>query len=161
MTEKEQFLGALQREIPTTLRVLKAYPTAKADLKPHAKCKSAKELAWVFVTEQKASEQALDGGIDFGKMPKGPDTLGEVIKTYELSSKAFMERVKKTPEAELNKTVKFFVAPKQMGDVRKMDVLWSMLMDSVHHRGQLSVYLRMADGKVPSIYGPSADEPWM
>ena len=62
---------------------------------------------------------------------------------------------------ELNKTVKFFVAPKQMGDLRKMDVLWYMLMDSVHHRGQFSVYLRMADGKVPSIYGPSADEPWM
>ena len=161
MTEKEQFLGALEREIPTTLRVLKAYPAAKADLKPHAKCKSAKELAWMFVTEQKASEQALDGGIEFGNMPKGPDTLGEVIRTYEQSSKAFMERVRKTPEAELNKTVKFFVAPKQMGDVRKMDVLWNMLMDGVHHRGQLSVYLRMADGKVPSIYGPSADEPWM
>ena len=161
MTEKEQFLGALQKELPTTLKVLKAYPAAKADLKPHAKCKSAKELAWIFVTEQKASEQALDGGIEFGKMPKPPGTLAEVITTYEQSCKAFVERVKKTPEAELNKTVKFFVAPKQMGDLRKMDVLWYMLMDSVHHRGQFSVYLRMADGKVPSIYGPSADEPWM
>jgi uncharacterized damage-inducible protein DinB len=35
-----------------------------------------------------------------------------------------------------------------------------MLMDSIHHRGQMSVYLRCAGGKVPSIYGPSADEPW-
>ena len=161
MTEKEQFLNTLQREIPTTMRVLKAYPGAKADLKPHGKCKSAKELAWAFVTEQKASEQALDGGIEFGKMPKAPETLAEVITTYEKSSKAFMERIKKTPDAELNKTVKFFVAPKQMGDLRKMDVLWFMLMDQVHHRGQFSVYLRMADGKVASIYGPSADEPWM
>ena len=41
------------------------------------------------------------------------------------------------------------------------DVLWGILMDSIHHRGQFSVYLRMAGGKVPSIYGPSADEPWM
>ena len=161
MTEKEQFLGALQKELPTTMKVLKAYPASKADLKPHAKCKSAKELAWMFVTEQKASEQALDGGIEFGKMPKPPGTLAEVITTYEQSCKAFVERVKKTPEAELNKTVKFFVAPKQKVDLRKMDVLWYMLMDSVHHRGHFSVYLRMADGKVPSIYGPSADEPWM
>src|SRR5439155_107539 len=38
MTEKEQFLGALQKELPTTLKVLKAYPAAKADLKPHVKC---------------------------------------------------------------------------------------------------------------------------
>ena len=160
MTEKEQFLGALERELPTTMRVLKAYPAAKGDLKPHSKCKSAKDLAWIFVTEQKASEQALDGGIEFGKMAKPPETLSDVISAYERSSKAFVERIRKTPDAELNKTVKFFVAPKQMGELRKMDVLWFMLMDSVHHRGQFSVYLRMADGKVPSIYGPSADEPW-
>ncbi len=59
MTEKEQFLTQLEKELPTTMRVLKAYPAAKADLKPHAKCKSARELAWMFVTEQKASEQRL------------------------------------------------------------------------------------------------------
>ncbi len=115
----------------------------------------------MFVTEQKASEQALDGGIEFGKMPKAPATLPEVIAAYEQSSKGFVERIKRTPDAELDKTVKFFVAPKQMGDVRKMDLLWFMLMDQVHHRGQFTIYLRMADGKVPSIYGPSADEPWM
>src|SRR2546427_3013835 len=106
-------------------------------------------------------EQALDGGIEFGKMPKAPATLTEVVAVYEQSSKAFVDRIRKTPDTELNKTVKFFVAPKQMGDVRKMDLLWFMLMDQVHHRGQFSIYLRMADGKVPSIYGPSADEPWM
>ncbi|MGH7546895.1 MAG: DinB family protein [Gemmatimonadales bacterium] len=161
MTEKEQFLGVLEREFPTTIKVLKAFPAAKADIKPHAKSRTAKDLAWTFVTEQKASEQALDGAIEFGKMAPPPGTLTEVIVAYEKAYKALVERVKKTPEAELNKTVKFFTAPKQMGDVRKMDILWFMLMDSVHHRGQLSVYLRMADAKVPSIYGPSADEPWM
>jgi uncharacterized damage-inducible protein DinB len=57
--------------------------------------------------------------------------------------------------------VKFMVAPKTMGDLRCADVLWMLMMDSIHHRGQFSIYLRMADGKVPSIYGPSADEPWM
>src|SRR6266480_4505242 len=134
MSEKQQFLTQLEKELSTTMRVLKAYPAAKADLKPHAKCKAAKDLAWMFVTEQKACEQ---------------------------TAKGFVERIKRTPDAEFNKTVKFFVAPKQMGDVRKMEVLWLMLMDQVHHRGQFSVYLRMADGKVPSIYGTSADEPWM
>jgi uncharacterized damage-inducible protein DinB len=47
-----------------------------------------------------------------------------------------------------------------MADVRKLDFLWLMLTDQIHHRGQLSVYARMAGGKVPSIYGPSFDEPW-
>ena len=51
--------------------------------------------------------------------------------------------------------------PKQMGDVPRSQIGWLTVMDMVHHRGQFSVYLRVAGGKVPSIYGPSADEPWM
>ena len=47
-----------------------------------------------------------------------------------------------------------------MGDFPVAEFLWFMLMDSVHQHGQLSVYVRCAGGKVPSIYGPSADEPW-
>ncbi len=151
MTEKEQFLTQLEKELPTTMRVLKAYPAAKADLKPHAKCKSARELAWMFVTEQKASEQALDGGIEFGKMPKAPATLTEVVAVYEQSSKAFVDRIRKTPDTELNKTVKFFVAPKQMGDVRKMDLLWFMLMDQVQTQS-----LRGGSGGLP-VHLPKSD----
>ena len=161
MTEKEQFLSVLEREFPTTMKVLKAFPSTKGDIKPHAKSKSARELAWNFVTEEKASAQALDGAIDFNKMPPAPASLQDIISTFEREHRAFVERIKKTPEAELNKSVKFFTGPKRMEDMRKMDVLWFMLMDSVHHRGQMSVYLRIADAKVPSIYGPTADEPWM
>lgn len=57
--------------------------------------------------------------------------------------------------------MKLSVAPKKMADLRKMDVLWMTVMDMVHHRGQFSVYLRLVSAKVPSIYGPTADEPWM
>ena len=103
---------------------------------------------------------ALDGAIERGKLPKPPATLPEVISTFEAEHKAFVAHLQRTPDGDLNKTVKFMTGPKQMGDMRTMDVLWLMLMDSVHHRGQMTVYLRMADGKVPSIYGPSADEPW-
>jgi uncharacterized damage-inducible protein DinB len=48
-----------------------------------------------------------------------------------------------------------------MGEMTRMEWLWFLLHDEIHHRGQFSVYLRMADAKVPSIYGPTADEPWM
>src|SRR5437773_12248805 len=128
MSEKQQFLTQLEKELSTTMRVLRAYPAAKSDLKPHAKCKAAKDLAWMFVTEQKASEQALDGGIEFGKMAKPPDTMSEVISAYERSSKCFVERIRNTPDAELDQTVKYFVAPKPMGGLRKMGVRWDMLM---------------------------------
>ena len=87
--------------------------------------------------------------------------MAEVISTYEKSHTELIEKVKKSSDADFNKTVKFMVAPKTMGDVRSGDIHWMMMMDTIHHRGQFSVYLRMADAKVPSIYGPSADEPWM
>lgn len=63
-------------------------------------------------------------------------------------------------DADLDKTIQVFAGPGKMADVRKIDFFWFILMDSIHHRGQFSVYLRMAGGKVPAIYGPSADEKW-
>jgi uncharacterized damage-inducible protein DinB len=61
----------------------------------------------------------------------------------------------------MNGMVKFFTGPKTIGEIPLIDFLRLMLHDEIHHRGQFSVYKRMADGRVPSIYGPSADEPWM
>ncbi|OLC11236.1 MAG: hypothetical protein AUH41_01155 [Gemmatimonadetes bacterium 13_1_40CM_66_11] len=68
--------------------------------------------------------------------------------------------MRKVEESQFNTPVKFKTGPKQVSDLRRLDVLWFMLNDQIHHRGQLSVYLRMTGAKVPSIYGPSKDEPW-
>ncbi|NIP58360.1 MAG: hypothetical protein GWM92_04890 [Gemmatimonadetes bacterium] len=57
--------------------------------------------------------------------------------------------------------MRFFTGPGTTGEIPRIDWLWFLLNDQIHHRGQFSIYLRMADGQVPSIYGPSADEPWM
>lgn len=162
MTEKEMFLASYEREFATTLKVLKAYPAAKGDFKPHERSMSATQLAWAFVIEQQVGiAGALAGAIDFSKMVPPPATLQEVIATYEKGHRETVAKVKAASDATLNTTMKFPVGPKQMGDLRVMDVVWGMLYDEIHHRGQFSVYLRMAGGKVPSIYGPSADEPWM
>ena len=162
MTEKEMFLGMFEREYGITLKVLKAYPAAKADFKPHERSKSGKDLAWVFVIEQQVVVAgALAGAIDFSKMTPAPATMQDVIAAYEKTHPQMVAKLKQTSEAALNQTVKFPVGPKQMADLRVLDVLWGMLHDEIHHRGQLSVYVRLAGGKVPSIYGPSADEPWM
>lgn len=161
MTEKEQFVHVWEREFPTTLKVLRAFPAAKAELRPHERSKTAKELAWAFVVEEKIIDQCLRGAIDFHSVPAPPATMADVVAAYEKSHGEMVAKVRQASDGDVNKTVKFFTGPKQMGDVRIMDILWLMLMDSVHHRGQFSVYLRMAGGKVPSIYGPTADEPWM
>jgi len=162
MSEKDMFINTWEREFQTTLKILKALPVDKADLKPAEKSKSAKDLAWTFVAEEAVMiDGVCKGQIDFMNTPKPPATFQEVISAYENSHKANVDRVKALTEAELNSAIPFMVAPKQMGQVRRADILWMAVMDNVHHRGQFSVYLRIAGAKVPSIYGPSADEPWM
>lgn len=162
---KQQFLDVFDREHATTVRVLKAYPNDKLDLKPHAKCKTARELAWLFVREQAMIEKALTTGFDWSVPPSAapgpPPTMAAIIDALEQSHSKVVQIVRDLPDEQLAETVKFFVAPKTLGDVPKLQFIWMTVHDQIHHRGQFSIYLRMADGKVPSIYGPTADEPWM
>jgi uncharacterized damage-inducible protein DinB len=160
-SEKEMFIQSFQREAQTTLKLLKAFPAAKADLKPSEKSRSARELAWVFVSEQGIADMALKGKVDFGRPgPSAPTNFNDIITAFEKAARETVTKVTSTSEDDLNKSIQVPVGPGKMGDARRVDVLWTTLQDQIHHRGQFSVYLRMADGKVPSIYGPSADEPW-
>ena len=161
MTEKEMFLKTLEREYETTLRLLRAYPEGKIDLKPAEKSRPARDVIWTLVTSSGVIADLIEGKLNFEKMKiKPPATMREILSTYEKNHRDTVAKVRGTPEEDFNKMVSFMVAPKKMGDVRRGDALWFVLSDGIHHRGQLSVYMRIAGAKVPSIYGPTADEPW-
>jgi len=161
MTQKEQFLQAWQNEAPTTLKVLKAYPAEKANLQPHERSQTAIVLAWNLVLGPIAIQQVLDGKFKLPPdFPPAPGTWQELIAAYQLQQEKLGEKLKGIQESDLPQTVKFPAGPGDMRDMPIFQVLWFIFCDNIHHRGQLSVYLRMAGGKVPSIYGPSADEPW-
>jgi uncharacterized damage-inducible protein DinB len=162
-TAAQAFLYTYEKEHPITVRLLNAYPADKLDLRPHPKCKTARELAWMFVMEQGATETALTKGFDFTKpfpAPAAPQTMAEIVQAFDAGHKRVAEIVKGMTDEQLSQTSKFMVAPKTVGDVPKISLAWLFLCDQIHHRGQFSIYLRMADAKVPSIYGPTADEPW-
>lgn len=161
MTEKDMFLQQFQRECEITTKLLKSYPADKAELKPAEKLRTARELSWVFVAEQGVAAMALRGKIEMGQAPPAPSTLAEVIGAFEGASAETVKQVTAASDETLNRTIQFPAGPGKMGDFRTLDVLWMTLMDQIHHRGQLSVYLRLAGGRVPSIYGPTADETWM
>jgi uncharacterized damage-inducible protein DinB len=165
MSPKQQYLDVLEREFGTTLRVLRAYPRDKSELRPHPKAKAARELAFAFVAEQGLVMKALTTGLDWSQppqFPKAPESLDAVIAAFEDGHRKLAEIVRGIPEEQLlTETIRFPTGPGQLGEIPKMPFLWMLLHDQIHHRGQFSVYLRMADGKVPSIYGPSLDEPWM
>ena len=159
--EKVQYLNVFEREKPTTMKVLRAYPADKAAYKPHERSSTALQLAWTFTLENTLVMAALKGPLSFsGGFPPPPPTFQEVLDSYDTSSKELVAAVASTDESRLIETIAFPSGPKQMGEMRVIDFAWMMLMDSIHHRGQLSVYIRPAGGRVPSIYGPSGDEPW-
>ena len=84
LSEKDMFLQSFQREIQTTIKLLKAYPAAKADMKPAEKSRSARELAWVFATEQGVVDMALKGKIDFSQpSPPAPSNYNDIISGVE------------------------------------------------------------------------------
>lgn len=159
---KEQFLDGFERETATTLKVLKAYPESQSELRPHEKMKTARELAAMFTMEMALVDKVVRGTYAFP--PTGspvPETWSDVIDAFERDRTSCLEGIRQARDEDLltGKTT-FMVAPKKTDDWPTMEFLWFLLCDQIHHRGQLSVYLRLAGGKVPSIYGPSADEPW-
>ena len=160
---KEQFLDAYEKEHGKTMRVLRAYPKDQLELRPHPKSKTARELAWMFVLEQGAVEKALTSGFDWSKppsFPPAPESFDAILGALEQGQKRTVEILRGLRDDQFFESVKFFTGPKTISDMPKLQFLWTMLCDQIHHRGQFSVYLRMADGKVPAIYGPSLDEPW-
>ena len=159
-TEKDTFLENFEREYQTTLKVLKGYPANQAELKPAEKLKPARELAWMLVLNQLVLVPTLDGELSPGRFPPAPATLGEVIAGFEKAHRDTTARIVASTEAEWNATVKVPVGPQQIADVRRGDALWMFHHDTIHHRGQFTVYVRLAGGKLASVYGPTADEPW-
>lgn len=161
---KQTFLDHFAREHTTTLKLLRALPPDQTELRPHARAKSARELANVFVLEQMLITKALTGELAGifrgGGPPPAPADFNAIVSQFEREFESTLDLVKKATDSKLSSTVQFPTGPGQMGDWGILSFLWFVLHDQIHHRGQFSVYVRMANGKVPSIYGPSADEPW-
>lgn len=155
------FPETYEREHATTLKVLRAFPAQQSAFRPHERSNAALQLAWTFVIEERLMLLAINREAVLGSgFPAPPDSWEEVLDAFEEQHRRLLARLHAVGESAYAGTVTFFTGPNQMGEIPVSNFLWSMLSDQIHHRGQLSVYLRMAGGKVPSIYGPSADEPW-
>ena len=163
-TPRQQFLEAFETEHERTMRVLRAFPDDQSDFRPHERSRTAREVAWpLALAPERLMVKALTTGFDWskppGRPPEAPETMRAIADFAADAHRKALEALRNADDAKLDDTLQFFVAPKTLGDFRVLDFLWFLLFDHIHHRGQLSVYLRMV-GKVPSIYGPSGDAPW-
>ena len=160
MPQLQPFVSTWEQEFQTTLRVFSNYPPDRLEYRPHEISRTARELMWTIITEEEdIVDGCLRGNITF-REAKPPTTREAIIREYRKRHKALVQKVRKAGEELFSRSIKFYVAKNKMADVQTAQLLWETLHDQIHHRGQLSVYLRLVGAKVPSIYGPTADDPW-
>jgi uncharacterized damage-inducible protein DinB len=162
VSARQALLDSYRRESATTLKILRAFPSEHAELRPHPTSNSAQQIAWTFAIENALIEAALMNQLRMPPaIPAMPSSWDRCVDAYEQGVQHVTSLLESARDEEMNEMVPFMTGPRQFGDVSKLFLCTLMLNDSIHHRGQLSVYLRMTGAKVPSIYGPSRDEPWM
>lgn len=153
MDEKALFTKLWTQETATTKKVLARIPEG-SDYRPDPKSRTAREIAWQICCEEKMIIEALENGKAEWNPPPLPATMREILDTYEKQSAAMPARWNALPAARWDGTINFF------GSERPASAMaWNFLFDIVHHRGQISTYLRPMGSTVPQIYGPSGDEP--
>jgi uncharacterized damage-inducible protein DinB len=158
VTHREFCITRRKAERAAFVRVLKAVPQDRRDYRPDPKARSAAELAWLLAFEEAALATLIDTGEIEWKETPPPASVGEIVAAYEREAAAVDERLARCDEAAWEKKVRFLMAGAPPWEDTLAEFVWGFLFDAIHHRGQLSTYLRPMGSKVPSIYGPSADD---
>jgi uncharacterized damage-inducible protein DinB len=157
----EIYLPQIRNEHKTTRRVIEAIPVDNCGWCPDPKSKSALDLAWHIASSEcfflngisaGKYERPSDGGD--GSKPASMKTPADVLKWYDENHAKAVSQLTQVQGDNLSRPLDFF----GMFSFPAVAYAGLMCSHSIHHRGQLSSYLRPMGGKVPSIYGPSADE---
>ncbi len=152
------FLAAdFEREMQTTLRVLEAVPADQLDYRPDEKSKTALGLVRHITLEDEWLLNCIANG-EFTPPPDDSDACGimnpaEAVARYKERFPGALSRVRALSGEQLESVIDLLGMVRAPG----IEFLAMTLKHSVHHRGQLSTYLRPMGGKVPSIYGPTAE----
>ena len=153
---KSEFVLFRRYELPKTFKLLRMYPEDKKDLKPSPIIRSAIETLATFVNEEAINlSYARTGAFDMASFQRTtPATMAEGIAKLEATAAETDAALAKLSEEDFQKPTDAF------GNKMPLSAaLFTLMLDHIHHRGQFTIYSRLAGAKVPQIYGPSADEP--
>lgn len=158
----EAFLQEIENEAKTTRRVLERVPEDKYSWKPHPKSMSLGQLALHLAQSAGYADWVCTDVFEFtpdmGNL-KEPANRAELLKALDDAVAKAKQALPKVGDAGLATMWKAVAGPNTVMEMPKVAVVRVVACNhTYHHRGQLSVYLRLLDVPVPSIYGPSADE---
>ncbi len=159
----DPLLMEFDREASTTKKLLERCPDAKLGWQPHAKSMTLGKLAQHLANIPAIAGMAvLKDGLDFATappVPPVPATTAEIVRSFETACAAAKTAMAQLDDAKSMGTWTLSNGPVTLAAMPRIAFLRTILLNhSIHHRGQLSVYLRLLDVPVPSVYGPSADE---
>jgi uncharacterized damage-inducible protein DinB len=159
----EAMLAELEQEAGTTRRVLERVPENKLSWRPHQKSMTLGQLALHTasvpggIAKISQADEFDASQTNFGA--EQPKSLGEIFAAHDESVRAAEDCLKGMSEAKAQGQWRLKMGPKEVMSMPRAGLLRSIMLNHwYHHRGQLSVYLRLLDVPLPSIYGPSADE---
>jgi uncharacterized damage-inducible protein DinB len=156
--ELERFLSVWDREAESTVKLLRALPSAKYDFRPDAGGRSLGELAWHLAEGDAYMSLGVEkGGFSMDVKPPNierPRAVEELAPAYERVHQEAVARIRKLKPEDLDRSVDFFSGPMPI-----REILWSaIIFHNIHHRGQLSLMCRLAGGAPPGLYGPNREE---
>lgn len=158
MDEKALLLKFWEKEAPATRKVISRIPEGST-YRPDEKSRTAREIAWLIVREEIVLADGIEKGtLQWAEVPV-PATMKEILDTYDRHHHNLGKRLEAIEAARWERRVPFLFQGQQVMNETGYENGWGFLLDIIHHRGQLSTYLRPMGSTVPQIYGPSADEP--
>ena len=163
----DAILEGMEREAPRTRRVLEQVPEGRDDWKPHAKSMPLGRLAnlvammpsWVAMIVGQEELDVMPKSGPSSEFSKQAKTRAELVEAHEKAMDQARAALKSATDEHLMKTWKLLAAGKVVAEDPRHTVLEDTMMHLAHHRGQLTVYLRLNEATVPSVYGPTADDP--
>ncbi|HEX4997905.1 MAG TPA: DinB family protein [Terriglobia bacterium] len=166
LSNREFFIHRWEQEYPGFVRVIQSVPPDQLEYRPHPKSRSAGQLVAFLVSQEKACvELCVKGASSYNASIRwhpddGAVSLEEMLIAYELHHRELGAKLNAIDDRIWRQSA-WMILGEQEILLRDTvgGLLWLALFDAVHHRGQLSAYIRPMGGKVPSIYGPSADSP--
>jgi uncharacterized damage-inducible protein DinB len=163
----ELFVADMEREREKTRKAVEAVPEGKGDWKPHDKAMPFGRLAglvaqmptWISMMVDQDEFDVAPATPQTSQFSQQPKTQAELAKTVEDGFAGARKALETTTDDHLMKTWRLKARGNVVMEAPRHVMLRDALMHLAHHRGQLTTYIRIAGGKVPSIYGPTADEP--
>jgi uncharacterized damage-inducible protein DinB len=156
------FLPEFDQEMKTTRRLLERLPEDKPTWKPHEKSMELCQLATHLATIGHWADAIVgQDSFDVSSAPPTPKltSRAEILAMFDASTASAHKAIAATSDAEMMKPWTFRSGDKTIFSMPRIAVFRTFILNHlIHHRGQFSVYLRLNNVSVPSIYGPSADE---